>query len=454
MPIQSLNPTTGEVVKTFSELTNEEIENKIALADNVFSNWKNTNFNERKNLMNNLAKLFRDNDEELARLMTIEMGKPITAGIAEIQKCAMVIDYYAENAEKFLQNEDVKTDANESYVAFEPMGIILAVMPWNYPFWQVIRFAAPTIMAGNVGILKHASNVPQCSLAIEEKFLQAGFPVGVFQSFLVGSEKVESIIKDRRIKAITLTGSEYAGEQVAMQAGKEIKKTVLELGGSDPFIVLSDANITLASEVAVMARLQNAGQSCIASKRFIVVEDVYEVFLEKFIANWKKIIVGDPMDKTTQMGPIYSQKGREAIDEQVQDSVEKGAKIVAGGKRIEGLGFFYEPTILTNVGKEMPAYDEEIFGPVASVIKVKDTEEAIQVANDTVYGLGASLWTEDTYVAKKIITELETGCVFVNGMVKSDPRLPFGGTKKSGYGRELAQYGLREFVNVKTVWIK
>lgn len=454
MPIQSLNPTTGVVEKIFSELTNEEIENKIALADNIFSNWKNTNFNERKNLMNNLAKLFRDNDEELARLMTIEMGKPITAGIAEIQKCAMVIDYYAENAEKFLQNEDVKTDANESYVAFEPMGIILAVMPWNYPFWQVIRFAAPTIMAGNVGILKHASNVPQCSLAIEEKFLQAGFPAGVFQSFLVGSEKVEPIIKDRRIKAITLTGSEYAGEQVAMQAGKEIKKTVLELGGSDPFIVLSDANITLASEVAVMARLQNAGQSCIASKRFIVVEDVYEVFLEKFITNWKKIIVGDPMDKAIQMGPIYSHKGREAIDEQVQDSVAKGAHIATGGKKIEGVGFFYEPTILTNVKKGMPAYDEEIFGPVASVIKVRDIEEAIKVANDTVYGLGASLWTENIDTAKKIIPRLETGCVFVNGMVKSDPRLPFGGTKKSGYGRELAQYGLREFVNVKTVWIK
>lgn len=454
MSIQSLNPTTGEVVKTFSELTNEEIENKIALADNVFSNWKNTNFNERKNLMNNLAKLFRDNDEELARLMTIEMGKPITAGIAEIQKCAMVIDYYAENSEKFLQNVNVKTDASESFVSFEPMGIILAVMPWNYPFWQVMRFAAPAIMAGNVGILKHASNVPQCSLAIEEKFLQAGFPMGVFQSFLAGSEKVEPIIKDRRIKAITLTGSEYAGEQVAMQAGKEIKKTVLELGGSDPFVVLSDANISLASEVAVMARLQNAGQSCIASKRFIVVEDVYEVFLEKFITNWKKIIVGDPMDKTTQMGPIYSQKGREAIAKQVQDSVEKGAKIVAGGKRIEGVGFFYEPTILTDVKKGMPAYDEEIFGPVASCIKVKDVEEAIQVANDTIYGLGASLWTEDIATARKIIPRLETGCVFVNGMVKSDPRLPFGGTKKSGYGRELSQYGLREFVNVKTVWIK
>lgn len=454
MPIQSLNPSTGVVEKTFTELTNDEIGKKISLANDVFFSWRKTSFDERKKLMKKLANVFRNSDEELARLMTIEMGKPLTAGMAEIQKCATVIDYYAENAEKFLQNENVVTDAGESFVSFEPMGIILAVMPWNYPFWQVMRFSAPTIMAGNVGILKHASNVPQCSLAIEEKFVEAGFPVGVFQSLLIGSDKIESIINDVRVKAITLTGSEYAGEQVGMQAGKQIKKTVLELGGSDPFIVLGDANINLASDGAVMARLQNAGQSCIAAKRFIVVEAVYEEFLEKFIANWKKIIVGDPMDKATQMGPIYSQKGREGINKQVQDSVEKGAEIIAGGKRIEGVGFFYEPTILTNVKKGMPAYDEEIFGPVASVIKVKDIEEAIQVANDTIYGLGASLWTENIATAKKIIPQLETGCVFVNGMVKSDPRLPFGGTKKSGYGRELAQYGLREFVNVKTVWIK
>lgn len=454
MPIQSLNPATGLVEKTFSALTADEIQEKIALADRAFASWKQTGFADRTKLLNNLARLLKDSDEKLAILMAMEMGKPITAGIAEIRKCATVVEFYAERGEDFLKNEIVATDARESFVSFEPLGAVLAVMPWNFPFWQVFRFAAPTIMAGNVGLLKHASNVPQCALAIQELFSQAGFPAGVFQSLLIGGEQVESVIKADAIKAITLTGSEYAGGQVAMQAGREIKKTVLELGGSDPFIVLPDADLDEAAAVGIMARLQNAGQSCIASKRFIVVASVYDEFLAKFIDNWKKIIVGDPLDKKTEMGPIYSQAGREALEKQVLASVALGAVVAVGGKRIGEQGCFLEPTILTNVRKGMPAYDEEIFGPVAAVIKVSDTEEAIAVANDTKFGLGASLWTRDIETAKKIIPRLQAGCVFVNSLVKSDPRLPFGGLKKSGYGRELSYFGLREFVNVKTVFIK
>ncbi|MEK7644645.1 MAG: NAD-dependent succinate-semialdehyde dehydrogenase [Patescibacteria group bacterium] len=454
MPIQSLNPTTELVEKTFSALTASEIQEKIATAGLAFASWKNASFAVRVGLMANLSQLLKDNAEKLARSMAVEMGKPITAGEAEIRKCATVVDFYATNAENYLKNEAVATDATESFVSFEPLGVILAVMPWNFPFWQVIRFAAPAIMAGNVAILKHASNVPQCALAIEELFLQAGFPEGVFQSLLIGGEQVEAVIKNDLVKAVTLTGSEYAGSQVAMQSGKEIKKTVLELGGSDPFIVLADADLAEASSVGIMARLQNAGQSCIASKRFIVVASVYDEFLAKFIDNWKKISVGDPLDRKTEMGPIYSQSGLEAIEKQIRDSVAGGAMIAVGGKRMAGVGCFLEPTILTNVRKGMPAYDEEIFGPVAGVIKVENTEEAIAVANDTKFGLGASLWTRDIAEAKKIIPRLEAGCVFVNSMVKSDPRLPFGGLKKSGYGRELSYFGLREFVNIKTVFIK
>lgn len=453
MPIQSTSPAMGEVLKVFTELSLVEITNKISLAHSTYIDWKKTSFSERAKLMQKLAEIFTRDEKVLAHLMAIEMGKPISAGIAEIQKCVWGIEYYADNAEKFLSNEIVSTNAKESYVAFESLGIIFAVMPWNFPFWQVIRFAVPAIMAGNVCLLKHASNVPQCALIIEEKFLEAGFPVGVFQTLLVGSEKVINIINDSRVKAATLTGSEYAGSQLSQQAGKIIKKTVLELGGSDPFIILSDANVQSACESGVMARLQNTGQSCIAAKRFIVVEDRYDVFLEKFLAIWKNVRMGDPLDETTQIGPMYSQKALETIEKQVNDSVNCGAKILIGGKRVAGVGYFYEPTILIDVKPGMLAYSDEIFGPVASIIKVRDEAEAVHVANDVEFGLGASLWTESLETAKRLIPQIESGSVFVNSMVKSDPRLPFGGIKKSGYGRELSHYGIKEFVNIKTVYI-
>ncbi|MDO8581343.1 MAG: NAD-dependent succinate-semialdehyde dehydrogenase [bacterium] len=454
MPIQTYNPTTEEIVRTFVELTDAEVIEKIVRAEAAFLQWKETSFAERAEKMKKLAVLLRERKRQYGELMTLEMGKPITAAMGEVEKCAWVCDYFADNAEKFLSPEVIVTDASKSYVRFDPFGIVLAVMPWNFPFWQVFRFFAPAVMAGNVGLLKHASNVPQSAMAIEAVVRDAGFPEGVFQNLLIGASKVEAIIGDARVKAVTLTGSEYAGSQVAMQAGRAIKKTVLELGGSDPFIVLDDADLSAACDAGVMARLQNAGQSCIATKRFIVVASRVEEFVTQYKARYEKIVVGDPMDEKTQMGPLATQKILDDCATQVVKSVALGAEVVIGGSRMDRKGYFYAPTILKNVKKGMPAYDEEVFGPVAAVIAVADEEEAIRTANDTPFGLGASIWTKDVARGEKLATRVEAGAVFINSMVKSDPRLPFGGIKKSGYGRELSHYGLKEFVNIKTVWVR
>lgn len=454
MPIQTINPATGKIEKTYIEFSKEEIRKSIDYSHEAFLKWKKTDFNERSSLMKNAASVMRSKRDEYAFIITTEMGKPVKQSIAEVEKCAWVCDYYADNSESILKREIISTDASESYVEFNPLGIILAVMPWNFPFWQVFRFAAPSLMAGNVGLLKHSSNVPMCALAIEQIFLNAGFPKNVFKTLLIGSEPVKDIIKDPRVKAATLTGSEPAGRKIAEACGKELKKTVLELGGSDPFIVLEDANIDNAVKNAVNARLINNGQSCIASKRFIVVENIYDRFAEKFINAMNEVKIGEPMDEKTELGPIAREDLLYELDELVKDSISKGARILTGGRVLPGKGFYYAPTILDNLKKGMPAYDEEIFGPVASLIKAKDSNDAIRIANESPFGLGASIWTANLEKAKQIATEIESGCVFVNGIVKSDPRLPFGGVKNSGYGRELSHYGIKEFVNIKSVWIK
>jgi succinate-semialdehyde dehydrogenase/glutarate-semialdehyde dehydrogenase len=464
MPLVSRNPATGEVFGTFEELTDAEMDARLAKAQKAFEAWRHVSFAERKTKMLKLAVYLKANSRVLGELATREMGKPIKAAIGEVEKCAWACEYYAENAEKILARETIETDAGKSYARFDPIGVVLAIMPWNFPFWQVMRFASPAAMAGNVGVLKHASNVPQCAAAIEKAFLEAGFPEGVFQNFAIGAAKVERVIRDPRVVAVTLTGSEPAGSKVASLAGSLIKKTVLELGGSDPFIILEDADVEQAALVATTARVQNNGQSCIAAKRFIVAKSVADKFLAAFKQHFEKLKVGDPLDETVQVGPLASENGLKDIEAQVQKSVAMGAKIVTGGTRVYPLdlpltkgetkrGYFYAPTILTDLKPGMPAYGEELFAPVASVIIVKDEEEAIRVANATEFGLGAALWTKDTKRAETIAARLEAGCIFVNGMVKSDPRLPFGGIKKSGYGRELSGYGIKEFVNIKSVWI-
>ena len=452
MPIISQSPATGEVFKTFEEISDSELENKLALAQSTFAQWKKTSFEDRGKMMKKAAVILRERKNEMAVLMAKEMGKVIKHGEAEIDKCALVCEYYAENAAKFLAPENIQTDYTESFVRFDPIGAVLAVMPWNFPFWQVFRFAVPALMAGNVGLLKHASNVPQCALAMEEIFLQSGFPVGAFQTLLVGASRVEKIILDDRIAAVTLTGSELAGSQVAATAGKAIKKTVLELGGSDPFIVMADADLEKAIDVAMSARLQNiAGQSCIAAKRFIVDEVVADKFTAGLAAKFKALKLGDPLLADTQVGPMVTLKSLQEIHSQVEKSIALGAKLECGGKRFGEVGSFYEPTVLSNVKKGMPVFDEEVFGAVAPVIIFKTEEEALALANDTRYGLGATVFTADLEKGKKMASQIESGLVFVNGAVKSDPRLPFGGVKKSGYGRELSQYGIREFVDIKTV---
>lgn len=452
--MQSVNPTTEKIIVEYPELTEVQIEQKLATAQRAFESWKHTTFEERKEKMLSLAALLKEKKREIAEIATLEMGKPLTAAIAEVEKCALLCEYYAENAENILKEEYIKSDAGESYVSFDPIGSVLAVMPWNFPYWQVFRFIVPAAMAGNVGLLKHASNVQGCAQMIEKMFQEAGFPEGIFQNFAIGSSKVEGLIRDSRVKAVTLTGSEYAGKKVAEAAGSEVKKTVLELGGSDPFIVLEDADMELVAQQAPNARLQNCGQSCIAAKRFIVHKNIAEEFLARFKTAFENYIVGDPMDEKTQMGPMVNEQSLKEIDRQVQESIAKGAELVTGGKKIGEKGFFYAPTILTNVKPGMPAYDEEIFGPVASVIVVESEEEAIRVANDTPFGLGSSIWTRDIEKAKKIASQIDAGSVFINGIVKSVPSLPFGGAKVSGYGRELSHYGIKEFVNIKTVWIK
>lgn len=453
MPIASINPTTGETVKTFDPLTNVQIEEKLQRASDTFRTYRETSFAARSAMMMRAAEILETEKQALARLMTLEMGKPIKGAIGEAEKCAWVCRYYAENAERHLRDELIETDATKSYVKFQPLGPVLAVMPWNFPFWQVFRFAAPALMAGNVGLLKHASNVPQCALAIEDVFRRGGFPEGSFQTLLVGSEAVEAILRDTRVAAATLTGSEPAGRSVAAIAGSEIKKTVLELGGSDPFIVMASANLEQAVTTAVKARTINNGQSCIAAKRFIVSQEIYPEFEQRFVAEMKALKVGDPMDEATEIGPLATEQILKDVDDQVKTSVAAGAIALTGGKRLERPGNFYEPTVLTNIPKDSPAYAEEVFGPVALLFRVNNIDEAIELANATTFGLGASAWTNDDSERDRFVDKLEAGCVFINSMVASDPRLPFGGIKNSGYGRELGEFGIREFVNLKTVSI-
>ena len=454
MPIATINPATGEVVKTFQALSDAEIEKKLQLAVDVFKSERKTPFAVRSERMRKAADILERDKEKFAHLMTLEMGKTYKSAVAEAVKCTTACRYYAENIEKFMADEMVQTGAKKSFVRYLPIGPILAIMPWNFPFWQVIRFAAPALMAGNVGLLKHASNVPQCALAIEGIFLEAGFPAGAFQALLIGSAQVDALLNDPRIVAATLTGSEQAGIQVGVGAAKRIKKVVLELGGSDPFIVMPSADLDSAVATAVQARIQNNGQSCIAAKRFIVAEPIADQFEKKFVAKMQSLKIGDPFDEKTELGPLSTPDAVKDLDRDVKKSVDAGAKLLTGGHPIQGKGNFYEPTVLTNVPKGSPAYAEEFFGPVASIFRVKDQDEAIRVANDVRFGLGASAWTNDDKERERFINELEAGMVFINKMVASDPRIPFGGVKASGHGRELGLVGLREFLNAKTVWVE
>jgi len=455
MTMTVVNPATGKTIKTYEELTPAAARDVIAQAHNAFLDWKRTPFAERARLMKRAAHILRERANEYAVLMAQEMGKPVKDGRAEAEKCAWACDYYAENTEAFLRPEVIQTDASKSYVAFQPLGVVLAVMPWNFPFWQVFRFAAPALMAGNAGVLKHASNVPACALAIEEVFRTAGFPANIFRTLLIGSKQVDAVIENPLVRAVTLTGSTPAGKAVAKKAGDMLKKTVLELGGSDAYIVLADADLEAALTMCVTSRLVNAGQSCIAAKRFIVPEAIRQQFEEGFVARMSAITVGDPLDEHTQMGPLARHDLRDELHQQVQESIAKGARCLLGGAIPESKGAFYPPTVLTNVKKGMPAYEDELFGPVAAIITVKDEKEAITVANDSIFGLGAAVFTQDLVKGERIAaTEIEAGCCFVNTFVKSDPRLPFGGIKDSGYGRELSHYGIKEFVNIKTVFVK
>ena len=451
--IASINPATDEVLRTFDAHTREQVEDAIAGAQDAFVAWRARSFAERAVPMNRLAALFRERSDRYARLMTLEMGKPITEAKAEIEKCALGCDFFAENAERFLSPEIVKTTAQKSYVAYEPLGIVLAVMPWNFPFWQVIRFAAPAFMAGNAAILKHASNVPQCALAIEEAFRDAGFPDGLLRTLLLAGAQVEPVIADERIRAVTLTGSSATGARIAAAAGRALKKAVLELGGSDPFIVLADADVANAAAIGVRARNQNTGQSCIAAKRFLVADPIRGEFEKRFVAGVEALRIGDPLDAKTQIGPLARADLRDNLERQVKESVQMGARLLTGGKRWGDHGAFYTPTVLADVTPDMPVFAEETFGPVAAIIRARDADEAIELANRTEYGLGANLWTRDTATAERLARRIESGQVFINGMVASDPRLPFGGVKHSGFGRELSAFGIREFVNIQTVWI-
>lgn len=453
--IQSINPANLQLIKTYHSMLPTEVNNIIDLAANAFEEWKGTSFIHRSKLMMKAAVVLKKNKEDCSSLMTLEMGKPIAQSRAEVDKCAWVCEYYAENAEKFLTDESIDTDASKSFVAFQPLGIVLAVMPWNFPFWQVFRFAAPGLMAGNAGILKHASNVSGCALAIEEVFREAGFPENLFRTILVPSSQMEDVIRNEKIKAVTLTGSVPAGKAVAKTAGSVLKKTVMELGGSDPYIILEDADLEMAADTCVTARLINGGQSCIAAKRFIVVEKVYDEFEKFFVKKMKSKKMGNPFDETNHLGPQASVLLRDELHHQVQNSINLGARLLLGGEVPENEGAWYPPTVLSNVKKGMPAYDEELFGPVAALIKAKDEAEAIQIANDSIFGLGAAVFTQDVQRGERIAKEkIQAGCCFVNAFVKSDPRLPFGGIKESGYGRELSSFGIREFVNIKTVYIK
>ena len=454
MSIEAVNPATGKSIKTYTETTPDRVNTLIEQADRAFQGWRQTTFGERAALMRSAARVLRDNCDQYAVLMAMEMGKPITEGRAEVEKCAWVCEYYAENAEAFLTEEPIKTDASRSFVTFQPLGVVLAIMPWNFPFWQLFRFAAPGLMAGNVGLLKHASNVPGCALVLEQIFRDAGFPEGVFTTLLIGSSRVDPVIEHPLVRAVTLTGSVPAGEAVATKAGSVIKKTVLELGGSDPYIILEDADLESTVATCVTSRLINSGQSCIAAKRFIVVEPLHHQFEELFVELTRSKKMGDPLEEDTVVGPQARHDLRDELHGQVTASLEKGARCLLGGKIPDGPGAYYPPTVLTDVQPNMPSYDEELFGPVAAIIPVKDETEAIRVANESTFGLGAAVFTADLERGERIAaSELEAGCCFVNAFVKSDPRLPFGGIKESGYGRELSSFGIREFVNIKTVYI-
>ena len=454
MAIASVNPTTGQVIRTFEALTPAQIEKKVQLASETFPKFRSLSFADRARMMSKAGEILEGEKESLGKLMTTEMGKTLKSAIAEAAKCAWVCRFYAENAERFLGDEVVETPAKKSVIKYQPLGVVLVVMPWNFPFWQVFRFIGPGLMAGNVGLLKHSSNVPQCALKIEEILQRAGFPEGAFQTLLIGASQVDAVLADSRIAAATLTGSEGAGVQVGMSAGKHIKKVVLELGGSDPFIVTAKANLEQAISTAVEARVINNGQSCIAAKRFIVMEEIADKFIDGFVAKMRSLKIGDPMDPQTDLGPLSTADGVKDLDRDVQKSVQAGARILTGGKPIERPGNYYEPTVLTDIPKNSPAYSEEFFGPVASIFRVKSLDEAIRIANDTRFGLGASAWTNDPQERERFENELEAGMVFINKMVVSDPRMPFGGIKSSGHGRELSVHGIREFVNIKTVWVE
>ena len=454
MPIATVNPATGEIIKVFQPLSDAAIEKKLQLAVTVFKAERKTPFAVRAQRMRKAAEILERDKEKFAHLMTLEMGKTYKSALAEAVKCTTACRYYAENAEKFLADEVVDTGAKKSFIRYLPIGPILAVMPWNFPFWQVFRFAAPALMAGNVGLLKHASNVPQCALAIENIFLEAGFPEGAFQTLLIGSSQVDAVLNDPRVVAATLTGSEQAGIQVGVGAAKRIKKVVLELGGSDPFIVMPSADLEAAVATAVQARVQNNGQSCIAAKRFIVAEPIADEFERKFVAKMDSLKIGDPFDEKTELGPLSTADAVKDLDADVQKTVKAGAKLLTGGHPLQRPGNFYAPTVLSNIPQDSPAYGEEFFGPVASVFRVRDIDEAIRLANDVRFGLGSSIWTQDEKERERFIDEIEAGMVFINKMVASDPRIPFGGVKASGHGRELGKVGIREFVNTKTVWVE
>jgi succinate-semialdehyde dehydrogenase/glutarate-semialdehyde dehydrogenase len=454
MAIATINPATGLLVKTFEPLSDSQLDEKLQRAADRFSNYRKVSFAERARLMLKAAAILESEKETFARMMTIEMGKTFRSAVDEALKCAWVCRYYAENAERYLADEIVETAASRSYISYQPLGPVLAVMPWNFPFWQVLRFAAPALMAGNVGLLKHASIVPQCALMIENLFHRAGFPEGAFQTLLVGSQKVDRILGDPRVMAATLTGSEGAGVEVGVGAAKRIKKVVLELGGSDPFIVMPSANFEAAVSTAVKARIFNNGQSCIAAKRFIVAEPIADKFEREFASRMEALKVGDPFDEKTELGPLSTADGVADLDRDVQATIRAGACVLTGGKPLDRPGNFYAPTVLTNIPSGSPAHKEELFGPVASVFRAKDLDDAIGIANDCRFGLGASAWTNDPKERERFIRDLESGMVFINRMVASDPRLPFGGVKWSGHGRELGVHGIREFTNIKTVWIE
>jgi succinate-semialdehyde dehydrogenase/glutarate-semialdehyde dehydrogenase len=453
MAIETRNPSTGELVKTFQPMDSAGVERCLERAAAAFRQWRTTSLAERAALMTGVADRLDKSADAFGRLMTLEMGKLVGAGREEALKAARGCRYYAEHAAAFLAEEEFVTEASRSYVRYEPVGPILAIMPWNFPFWQVIRFAAPALMAGNVALLKHAPNVPQCALAVESLFLDAGFPEGVFQTLLIDVDQVPAILADRRVAAATLTGSERAGRDVASRAGQALKKTVLELGGSDPFVVTPSANLPLAVSTAVKSRMFNSGQSCIAAKRFILVEPIADRFLEQFVPAMAALTLGDPMDPATEVGPLARLDLRESLAAQVDETVARGARILTGGTRADRPGYYYLPTVLTDIPVDSPAYRDELFGPVASVFRVKNIDEAIALANDTRFGLGATVFTNDEAEQARLTAEIESGLVFVNAMVASDPRVPFGGVKNSGYGRELSRHGIREFVNAKTVWV-